>query len=155
MVSLGKWLSVCLRTTWFWARVQLQSITFGFKLWAIAVPSGIVSNFFIGWLGFNSAEVWRHSTRSWCISSCKISRKSLMMQSSNYYMVMDNYFPFGSPKNNKNLKTYYHMNIIITPRSTKANFYNNCNSIEMIILMTMTIKLSLIQNTTILMSWIP
>ena len=30
--------------------------------------------------------------------------------------------PFGSPKNNKNLKTYSHMNIIITPRSTKTNF---------------------------------
>ena len=39
--------------------------------------------------------------------------------------------PFGSPKNNNNLKTYSHMNIIITPRSTKTNFYNNCNSIEM------------------------
>ena len=39
--------------------------------------------------------------------------------------------PFGSPKNNKNLKNYSHMNIIMTPRSTKTNFYNNCNSIEM------------------------
>ena len=39
--------------------------------------------------------------------------------------------PFGSPKNNNNLKTYSHMNIIITPRSTKTNFYNNCNLIEM------------------------
>ena len=39
--------------------------------------------------------------------------------------------PFGSPKNNKNLKNYSHMNIIITPRSTKTNFYNSCNSIEM------------------------
>ena len=39
--------------------------------------------------------------------------------------------PFGSPKNNKNLKTYSHMNIIITPRGSKTNFYNNCNSIEM------------------------
>ena len=40
--------------------------------------------------------------------------------------------PIGSPKNNKNLKTYSHLNIIITPRSTKTNFYNNCNSIEML-----------------------
>ena len=39
--------------------------------------------------------------------------------------------PFGSPKNNKNLKTYSHMNITIIPRSTKTKFYNNCNSIEM------------------------
>ena len=38
--------------------------------------------------------------------------------------------PFGSPKNNKNLKTYSHMNITIIPRSTKTKFYNNCNSIE-------------------------
>ena len=30
----------------------------------------------------------------------------------------------------RNLKTYSYMNIIIT-RSTKTNFYNNCNSIEM------------------------
>ena len=29
---------------------------------------------------------------------------------------------FGSPKNNKNLKTYTHMNIIVTPRSTKTTF---------------------------------
>ena len=41
------------------------------------------------------------------------------------------YVPFESPKNNKNLKAYSHMNIIITPRSTKTNFYNNCNSIKM------------------------
>ena len=33
--------------------------------------------------------------------------------------------PFGSPKNNKNLKTYSHMNIIITPRSTKTPFDDN------------------------------
>ena len=36
-----------------------------------------------------------------------------------------------SPKNNRNLKTHFHMNIIITPRSNKANFYNNRNYIEM------------------------
>ena len=41
------------------------------------------------------------------------------------------YVPFGSPKNHKNVKTYSNMNIIITPRSSKTNFYNNCNSIEM------------------------
>ena len=40
------------------------------------------------------------------------------------------YVPFESPKNNKNLKAYSHMNIIITPRSAKTNFYNNCNSME-------------------------
>ena len=33
--------------------------------------------------------------------------------------------PFGSPKNNENLKTYSHISIIITPRSSKTNFYNN------------------------------
>ena len=38
--------------------------------------------------------------------------------------------PFGSPKNNKNWKTYPHMNIIINLRSTKTNFYNNFDSIE-------------------------
>ena len=38
--------------------------------------------------------------------------------------------PFGFPKNNKNLMTYSHMNIIITSRSTKTNFYDNCNFIE-------------------------
>ena len=37
----------------------------------------------------------------------------------------------GSPKNNNNLKTCSHINIIITPRSNRSNFYNNCNSIEM------------------------
>ena len=26
MASLAKWLSVCLRTKWFWVRVQLQSL---------------------------------------------------------------------------------------------------------------------------------
>ena len=30
--------------------------------------------------------------------------------------------PFGSPKNDENLKTYSHLNITITPRSTKTNF---------------------------------
>ena len=28
---------------------------------------------------------------------------------------------FGTSKNNKNLKTYFHINIIITPKSTKTN----------------------------------
>ena len=37
----------------------------------------------------------------------------------------------GSPKNNENLKRYSPMNIIITPRSNKTNFYNNFNSIEL------------------------
>ena len=34
-------------------------------------------------------------------------------------------------KEQQNLKTYSRMDIIITSRSTKTNFYNNCNSIEM------------------------
>ena len=29
MVSLAKWLSVCLRTKWLWVRVQLQSLKLG------------------------------------------------------------------------------------------------------------------------------
>ena len=33
------------------------------------------------------------------------------------------------PINNKNLKIYSRINIIITPKSNKTNFYNNCNSI--------------------------
>ena len=37
------------------------------------------------------------------------------------------FFPVNiSPKNNQNLKAYYHMSIIITPRSNKTN----CNSID-------------------------
>ena len=37
-------------------------------------------------------------------------------------LVFVNMFRFGSSKNNKNLKTYSHMNIMITARSTKTNF---------------------------------
>ena len=41
------------------------------------------------------------------------------------------HFWLGFPNNKKNLKSYYHMNIVITPRNTKTNFNKHCNSIEM------------------------
>ena len=63
--------------------------------------------------------------------------------------------PFGSPRNNKNFKTCSHMNIIITPRSTKTNFYINYNSIEIPFDDNDTITLSFIQSTRILMNWMP
>ena len=50
-------------------------------------------------------------------------------------LVLVNMFRFlmlsNLQKNNKSLKTNSQMNIIITSRSNKTNFYSNCNSIEM------------------------
>ena len=95
--------------------------------------------------GFCEGKMFRkrHKKVSWQIYNTWFHKKYTQLSGKDFISIsfkknnslcqscFHKHVPFGSPKNNILIKTYSHMNIIITPRSTKTNFYNNYNSIEM------------------------
>ena len=101
-----------------------------------------MSNTAVQKCGFFEGKMFRKSKKEFHVKSAILvfienvlnSQLKILIQKNNSLCqsCFCRHVPFGSPKNNKNSKTYSHMNIIITPKSTKTNFYNNCNSIGML-----------------------
>ena len=95
------------------------------------------------------SQKW-YSTLGKVFNSVSLSKANSFCKS-----CLSKHVPFSrvneSPKNNKSLLINFPMNIIITPRSNKTNFHNNCNSIKSLMMtVTITYHTLLIQNITIL-----
>ena len=58
--------------------IYCKPINFRFKWRVLATPLGylLYSILPLRWQGFNSAGEWKHETRSYCISSCKLSQQN-------------------------------------------------------------------------------
>ena len=71
-----------------------KPIKFGFKLWVMAIPLRVlfVSNFAHTRVSIQLCRSMKRKSRSWCISSCNLKQQTSVMQTSNYHILMENYF---------------------------------------------------------------